>query len=153
MCGAIHLGLLHPLPNPLRFGTVRRLFSTFAHGAPGAGLLLLRVAAGAALIDHAIGALTLSPPLTSVAFYSLSLLLGVLLLIGLWTPIAGVLIALSVFWEGFSLSASWQHRFSVGIMAVALMLLGPGAWSVDAWLYGWREIKISDPGQNPNPPV
>jgi uncharacterized membrane protein YphA (DoxX/SURF4 family) len=65
----------------------------------------------------------------------------------------GVLVALSVVAEAFSHSAAWQHCLSVGIIAVALTLLGPGAWSVDAWLYGWKQIKISDRNQNADPPV
>ena len=143
---------MHP-PLAVPFGAVRRLFSTFAHGAPGAGLLLLRFAAGVELIFHGATALMEGPPFASVAFYSLVLLLGVLLLIGLLTPIAAGLVALTVVWEGVSHSASLQHSVSVGVMAVALALLGPGAWSVDAWLYGWKEIKISDRNQDPDPPV
>jgi putative oxidoreductase len=127
---------------------VRRLFSTFAHGAPGAGLLLLRLAVGTAGVDHAVTALITRPPFAAVAFYSSLSLMGVLLLVGLWTPIAGALVALTVVWEALSHSASWQHCVSTGIMAVALTLLGPGAWSVDAWLYGWKQIRISDRRQD-----
>ena len=132
---------------------MRRLFSSFAHGAPGAGLLLLRLAVGIELIVHGIAALITGPPFALAIFYSLSVLLGVLLLIGLWTPIAGSLAALGVLWEAISQLASWQHCVSVGIMAVALTLLGPGAWSVDAWLYGWKQIKISDRHRDQDPTV
>lgn len=132
---------------------MRRLFSTFAHGAPGTGLLLLRLTVGTVLIDHAVSALTNRPSLTGGVFYSLLILLAVLLLIGLWTPVAGALLALSAIWEATTHSASWQHWVSTGIMGVALTLLGPGAWSVDAWLYGWKQIRISDPHRNPDPPA
>jgi uncharacterized membrane protein YphA (DoxX/SURF4 family) len=77
----------------------------------------------------------------------------VLLLIGLWTPIAGVLVALSVVWGVFSHPASWEHCLSIGIMGVAVSLLGPGAWSVDARLYGWKQITISDRNQKADPPI
>jgi putative oxidoreductase len=132
---------------------VRRLFSTFAYGAPGVGLLLLRLAVGIVLVDRGVTALLNWPPLASALFYSSLAFLGVLLLVGLWTPIAAALAALSALWEALSHSASWQHCVVVGIMTVALTLLGPGAWSIDAWLYGWRRIRISDRRRDQDPPV
>jgi uncharacterized membrane protein YphA (DoxX/SURF4 family) len=88
--------------------------------------------------------LIIRPPLVLAAFYSLLTLLGGLLLVGLWTPIVGALVGLNVIWEGLSHFASWRQWVQIAIMAVTLALLGPGAWSVDAWLYGWKQIKISD---------
>lgn len=130
---------------------MRRLFTTFAYGAPGAGLLLLRLAVAIALISHAVTALLKGPPLATASFYSLSILLGVLLLLGLWTPIAGALVTVGIIWEALSNSASWPQCLSIATMAVALTLLGPGAWSVDAWLYGWKQIKISDSDRDQDP--
>jgi len=132
---------------------VRRLFSTFAYGAPGVGLLLLRLAVGIVSVDRGVTALLNWPPLASALFYSSLAFLGVLLLVGLWTPIAAGLVALSALWEALSQSASWRHCVVVGIMTVALTLLGPGAWSIDAWLYGWRRIRISDRRRDQDPPV
>jgi uncharacterized membrane protein YphA (DoxX/SURF4 family) len=130
---------------------VRRLFSTFAHGAPGVGLLLLRLAAGVLLIDRAVSILVTAPPFASAALESLLILLGVLLLVGLWTPVAGGVVALVAMGEALSHSASWQQCVLIGIVGVALTLLGPGAWSVDARLYGWRQIKISDSHRDHDP--
>jgi putative oxidoreductase len=121
---------------------MRRLFSSFAHGAPGIGLLLLRLATGATLIYHSVTALTGDGLFASAAFPALSILLGVLLFAGLWTPIAGALVAVASIWEMVSHPASRSQFGSITIMASALALLGPGAWSVDAWLYGWKQIKI-----------
>ena len=124
---------------------MRRLFSTFAHGAPGIGLLLLRLTTGSALMYH--GYLT---PLIRHALFApaavraLWTLLGVLLLAGLWTPIAGALVAVITLWEMVSHPASRPEFVWIAIITAALALLGPGAWSVDARLYGWKEIKISD---------
>lgn len=132
---------------------MRRLFSNFAHGAPAAGLLLLRLAVGIALIDHAVAVLITRPTLASAIVHSIFTLLGVLLLVGLWTPIASSLGALGVVWEAVAHSASWRSGVSTGIMAVALTLLGPGAWSVDAWLYGWKQIRILDPHRDQGPTV
>jgi uncharacterized membrane protein YphA (DoxX/SURF4 family) len=67
---------------------------------------------------------------------------GVLLLAGLWTPLAGVLMAavelgLAVFHPG----DRWMHVL-VGALGIVLAMLGPGAWSVDARLFGRKRIHI-----------
>ena len=122
---------------------MRRLFSSFAHGAPGIGLLLLRLATSSALIYYSVTALIRDEPFAPAAFHALLVLLGLLLFAGLWTPIAAALVALGAIWEMLSHPASRPQYGSITIMASALALLGPGAWSVDAWLYGWKQIKIS----------
>lgn len=122
---------------------MRRLFSSFAPGAPGIGLLVLRLAAGVTLICQEVTALLRGPPFAVAAFGSLVILAGVLLLAGLWTPIAGALVALAAISEAISHPAARAQFAAIAVMAMALALLGPGAWSVDAWLYGWKEIKIS----------
>jgi hypothetical protein len=122
---------------------MRRLFSSFAHGAPGIGLLLLRLATGGTLIHYSVTALIGDGPFAPAAFQALLIFLGVLLFAGLWTPIAGALVAVASIWEMVSHPASRSQFGSITVMASALALLGPGAWSVDAWLYGWKQIKIS----------
>ena len=119
---------------------MRRLFSTFAHGAPGLGLLLLRLAVGMALASHAVIALRNGPPVGPTVLNALAGIVGILLLVGLWTPVAGTLLAVAA-----SLSAvmhpddPWNCIF-LGALGAALALVGPGAWSVDAYLFGWKRI-------------
>jgi putative oxidoreductase len=65
-----------------------------------------------------------------------------LLLVGLWTPVAGVLFAivelgLALFHPG----DRWMHML-VGALGIVLAMLGPGAWSVDARLFGRKRIRI-----------
>ena len=67
-----------------------------------------------------------------------------LLLVGLWTPVAGVLMAVAELCLVLShASDPWMH-VRLGALAAALAMLGPGAWSVDAHLFGRKRIQISD---------
>ena len=123
---------------------MRRLFSTFARGAPGVGLLLIRVVAGTTLIAHAVAMLTAGPEVASAVLHLLTAGIGILLLIGLWTPVAGALTALDAAWLAFSSPGDAQFYILLAALATALALLGPGAWSVDARLFGWKRIEFRD---------
>lgn len=119
---------------------VRRLFSTFARGWPGTGLLLLRLVTAIALLCQAILHVGTGQPVQSVIFAALAIGVGVLLLLGLWTPIAGILTAL---FELRNVSTRCDNLWIcvlLGALGVALAMIGPGAWSVDARLFGWKRI-------------
>jgi uncharacterized membrane protein YphA (DoxX/SURF4 family) len=65
-----------------------------------------------------------------------------LLLVGFWTPIAGVLMAVAETSLAFSHSHDpWIHIL-LAALGASLAMLGPGAWSVDARLYGRKRIHI-----------
>ena len=114
---------------------MRRLFSTFAPGWPGVGLLLMRLVCGIALIAVAL-------PLVAVIPNLLEIGVGVLLITGLWTPVAGSLVAIWEVWNLFSRQGDPWFFILVGTLGLALALLGPGAWSVDARLFGWKRIEV-----------
>ena len=65
-----------------------------------------------------------------------------LLLVGVWTPLAGVVLAVAE----LSLALSHSHdpwiHILLGTLGAALAMLGPGAWSVDARLFGRKRIRI-----------
>jgi putative oxidoreductase len=121
---------------------VRRLFWTFAGGVPGAGLFVMRAVTAAALVSKSMSALSTDVATGSSAFSLLQVGAALLLLAGLWTPVAGLLV---VGLEGWLLSSrahdAWAHIL-LATLGGALALLGPGAWSADARLFGWKRIDI-----------
>jgi len=140
------LGLLFILPIGYfrQEVSLRRLFSTFAHGCPGVGLLLMRLIAGIALIAPAVTRLRAGAPIGPGVLAGLAIGAGVLLLAGLWTPIMGWLVAVLGLWNAVSQPGDPWANILLATIGAALALLGPGAWSVDARLYGWKRIDIRD---------
>jgi len=111
---------------------MQRLFSTFADGPPGAGLLIQRLLVGVALLYCGIAA----PLHTVAAPQVIGALAGVLLIAGLWTPVAGCVAAGAEAWVAFSSPVHVWNCAMLAVFAVALALIGPGEWSIDARLYG-----------------
>ena len=127
---------------------MQRLFSTFADGWPGIGLLLLRLLTGVALIHFGTASLREGPPLATVVLQSIGVGAGILLLAGLWTPVAGGLAAvvkvLIAFSRYFSHSGDPWIPIIQAVLGAALAMVGPGAWSIDARLFGRKRIDIPD---------
>jgi len=137
-----------------------RFFSTFPGGLRGFGLLLLRLAVGSAAVMQGVGYLIASVPATASAWFigALLTLSGALVVIGFLTPIAsiGILVA-SICLElaATPKAASPLYVRVVAIEAVAisvaLAILGAGAYSLDAYLFGRREIIIPDISSHSKP--
>ena len=83
--------------------------------------------------------------LQAITSHVIAALGALLLLAGLWTPVTGAIVAITELWIVFSHGHDpWMSVMLAGLCA-ALALLGPGAWSVDARLYGWKRIEIRRP--------
>jgi putative oxidoreductase len=104
----------------------------------------MRLVTGATLIYRGFMALSGELALGPTPVVVSQLIIGILLLVGLWTPVAGTLLAILEVWHLISLTGDpWIHILLL-TLAVSLALLGPGGWSVDARLFGWKRIDIRD---------
>jgi hypothetical protein len=120
---------------------VRRLYSTFAGGWPGIGLLLMRLIGGSALVVRASSTLWSDPPTHTTITSAFLAGSGILLIPGLWTPIAGTLVALLALGQVLTRAGDPWSPLLLATIGGGLAMLGPGLWSVDARLFGWKRIE------------
>ena len=120
---------------------MQRLFSMFPLGGPGIGLLLLRVSVAATFV------LMLANRTGVSSFHSLfagALVVSLCLTVGVLTPYLSFVVCVYAL-----LNLAGTHNRVDGLMsaslilnAAALALLGPGAYSVDARLFGRRVVVV-----------
>ena len=104
----------------------------------------MRLVASIALVLEGVMSLRGGTSIGAAILHLLGAGAGILLLAGLWTPIAGVLVAILALWQAFSHPGNPWSCIMLGTLGAALALLGPGGWSVDARLFGWKRIDIRD---------
>jgi uncharacterized membrane protein YphA (DoxX/SURF4 family) len=135
---------------------LQRTFSGFPTGYPGLALLLLRLVVGGAASSQAWLLITADRGAanTGVVVALLAFVTGLALIIGFMTPIASALLAAgdllltveSRVLGHLLLFESGMARLEFIVMSAALIFLGPGALSLDARLYGRREIEVNGNG-------
>jgi putative oxidoreductase len=121
---------------------LQRLFSTFPTGRPGAGLLLLRLAVGASLILERIPVIWGIPQSLGLEVRTVIVCVGISLLCGLWTPVVGSVAAVIELLITLSPADGTVTHILLVILGISLALLGPGAFSIDAHIFGRKRIDI-----------
>jgi len=123
---------------------MRGVSSTFAERLPSHGLLLLRVIVATALIARCVQFIN-GASLHTITPHVIAAVAGLFVLFGAWTSVAGAAVAVIESFIAFSHNHDPWLSILLGGVGVALVLLGPGTWSVDAQRSGWKRIEIPRP--------
>jgi putative oxidoreductase len=118
---------------------LQRLFSTFANGWPGVGLLLQRILTATVLGNLAFTQLTGTS--SFMILQRVAACAGILLLVGLWTPVVGALIAIVELWIALICVGDPWIPIMLATLGGTAAMIGPGAWSIDARLFGRKHIE------------
>jgi uncharacterized membrane protein YphA (DoxX/SURF4 family) len=106
---------------------------------------------GCSVIAQGIGYIqTENDTLPAWSMAALTFASGAFLLAGLMTPLVALLVAaggigIALSWiplPGQDLFDSYQEIVNLIVLAIAIALVGPGAFSLDARMFGRREITI-----------
>ena len=107
---------------------------------PGVGLVILRLTLAGILVQPGVQHWSGHWPPFSAVLFCLELGCAGLLSFGLWTPIVAALITLAEA-AFFANTYGCPHLLAASLGLIVLML-GPGAWSIDSRLFGRRRIHI-----------
>jgi len=78
---------------------------------------------------------------TPNALHALAAAAGILLLLGLWTPVAGITIAIAETFLFFLSSDNSLIPIILAGLGITVSMIGPGMWSIDARLYGRKHLE------------
>ena len=105
----------------------------------------MRLVSGMTLLDYGATSLLQASSIGTDLLAMFEAAVGLLLLAGLWTPIAGSLVAVLSLWKIFSHPADLLTYVLLGTLGAALAMIGPGAYSGDARLFGLKRIDFQSP--------
>ena len=111
----------------------------------------MRVVGGSALIVRANSTFWSNTPLHASAAAGCLAACGILLISGLWTPIIGTLIGVIALAQAVVVAGDRSLFVLLGTIGGALAMLGPGLWSVDARLFGWKRVEAPPRNNRPAP--
>ena len=69
---------------------------------------------------------------------------GILLIAGLWTPVTGAVVAILEASLAFMSPTQATLPPFLAVLGATLAMIGPGTWSVDAWIFGRKRIVPPD---------
>ncbi len=101
----------------------------------------MRLVIGSLLVVRAGLRLWGDPQLNITITAAILLVAGFLLMLGLWTPIVGASVAVIEVWKILTQPGDRWLWLLLGTVSVALAMLGPGRWSIDARLFGWKRVE------------
>ena len=138
-----------------------RLYSGFPGRAPGGGLLLLRIAVGGSIVSAVLAGAPAWAETKHVTIAACLMVItsGTCIVLGFLTRIAAAILAglasTVVYFSSAAGSIGWAQCHALGVnlvlIALAITLLGPGAFSLDAMLFGRRKVIIPKPSLSPGP--
>jgi putative oxidoreductase len=103
----------------------------------------MRLVLGAVLLMRSGANLSVDAPVRVTLASAPIAASALLLVVGLWTPVAGAIAATLEVSQIVRLNEHPGVGLLAATIAIALALLGPGRWSVDSRLFGWRRIDTS----------
>ena len=121
---------------------MRRFFSSFAGGLPAVGLLLIRLAAGAALIIDGRERVYWGQHFGLLILGVFTIVDGAALIAGVWTPLTGLLALVLSVCDIFIYHEGPCPAILLASMGAGLAFVGPGAFSIDAWLFGLKRFDV-----------
>ena len=134
---------------------VQKLYSEFPGGCPGLGLLVLRLVTCGMLMTFECGGLavikaTENHPIVKISLVVLLIAGGALVLAGFLTTIGSLVVGSieavwamsSAIYSASDSTARWLYPLLIVGTLTALILAGPGGFSLDAYFFGPKRVDI-----------